>query len=81
MLQTKWLVRDLVLERRECLAQALGELIRDYDFTDDWLEATLDAVETAEIGEQIDLVSSLLFPAWRLFSYDSKMMGMWKFAV
>ena len=48
-------VQDWVLERRECLTQALGQPIRDTDFTDDRLEALLDAVGTAEAGEQIDL--------------------------
>lgn len=48
-------VRDWVLERRECLTQALGESIRDTDFTDDRLEALLDVVGTVEVGEQIDL--------------------------
>lgn len=48
-------VRDWVLERRECLVQTLGEMIRDTDFTDDRLEAMLDVLGTVEVGEQIDL--------------------------
>jgi transposase len=48
-------VRDWVLARRECLAQALGRPIRDTDCTDDRLADLLDAVGPAEVREQIEM--------------------------
>lgn len=48
-------VRDWVLARRECLSHALGQPIRDTDFTDDRLEALLDAVGADEVEEQIEM--------------------------
>jgi transposase len=48
-------VRDWVMERRECLSQALGPPIRDTDFTDDRLEDLLDALGADDVGEQIEV--------------------------
>ncbi len=48
-------VRDWVLTRREGLSHALGQPIRDTDFTDDRLEALLDALGADEVGEQIEM--------------------------
>lgn len=47
-------VCDWVLEHRECLSQALGQPIRDTDFTDDRLEDLLDALGPAAVGEQVE---------------------------
>jgi len=47
-------VRDWVLARRECLSQALGQPIRDTDFTDDRFFDQLDALGADEVGEQIE---------------------------
>jgi len=60
-------VRDWVLARRECLSQALGQPIRDTDFTDDRLEALLDAVGADEVEEQIEMhLSQHLIRAYAL---------------
>ena len=47
-------VRDWVLARRASLAQALGQPIRDTDFTDDRLADLLHAVGAEGVGEQIE---------------------------
>ncbi len=48
-------VRGWVLAHRACLEQALGQTIRDTDFTDDRLEDLLDAVGPDEVGEEIEM--------------------------
>lgn len=48
-------VRDWVSARHEGSSQALGHPIRDTDFTDDRLEALLDAVGVDEVEEQIEM--------------------------
>jgi transposase len=48
-------VRDWVLARRRCLSHALGQPLRDTDFTDDRLEDLLDALGADEVGEPIEV--------------------------
>jgi len=48
-------VHDWVLARRESLSHALGQPIRDTDFTDDRLADLLDAVGAEGVGEQIEV--------------------------
>jgi len=47
-------VQEWVAKHQQCLTQALGEPIRETDFTDDRLEDLLDAVGQADVGEQIE---------------------------
>lgn len=47
-------VQEWVAKHQKCLTQALGEPIRDTDFTDDRLEDLLDAVGEEDVGEKIE---------------------------
>ncbi len=47
-------VQEWVAKHQQCLTQALGEPIRDTDFSDDRLADLLDAVGQEDVGEKIE---------------------------